>query len=384
MADDSFRASSPEPAEATPARRRHIQIKSSSSSASRGSMDCRFIETGHSPAYTSQSQQWRDSSSPRSRFPRPYTSRSGGGHGSYFKRQSMSYEGARATASYQRDRAFSRSRGRSVSRSPKSPPRSRSRSRSRSFSPRGHRTFVNWEQGGRSARTGQYVYGREGRGNQYDSRQCGRERDTWPRGGGRGGGRCPNYQRGNRFYPKEVRYKTAAITPRDRSISWERGSNDDSASVVRSFRDRQMRDRGQDRWDYESGYRERTRERELSSRSLSLIRTSSFASDYYREREPSVSAEEGEEKSEENYVATSERSLESQTPSESGSINWEMTNATESSTKRMVVSSTPALPPRSTADSSWTSGMFEDSDGHSGPINKTSDWKRKTVEEPEW
>ncbi|CAI5706345.1 unnamed protein product [Peronospora farinosa] len=131
-----------------------------------------------------------------------------------------------------------------------------------------------------------------------------------------------------------------------------------------------MRDRGQDRWGYESGYCERTRERELSSRSLSLVRTSSFASDYFRESEASVSAEEGEEKSEENYMATSERSLESQTPSESGSINWEMTNATESGTKRMVVSSTLALPPRPTADSSWNSGVFKESDGHSCPTNR--------------
>ncbi|KAF1783681.1 hypothetical protein GQ600_6218 [Phytophthora cactorum] len=216
MAEDSSRASSPEPGEALPPRGRIIQLNSSS----RSSMDRQSLESGRSPAYSSQSHQWRSGSPPRSRFPRPYSS-SGGGRGGYFKRQQMSYEGGAGGAPYQRERVFSRSRGRSVSRSPsrasqrtrsrsrshsprspKSTPRSRSRSRSRSFSPRGHRTFANWERGGRTAGAPPYALGR-GRGGSFDSRQRGRERDSWPRGGGRGGGRYTNYQRGNRFYPKK-------------------------------------------------------------------------------------------------------------------------------------------------------------------------------------
>ncbi|ETN00525.1 hypothetical protein PPTG_17975 [Phytophthora nicotianae INRA-310] len=347
MAEDSSRASSPEPGEAPPPRGRIIQLNTSS----RSSMDRQALETGRSPAYSSQSQQWRSGSPPRSRFPRPYSS-SGGGRGGYFKRQQMSYEGGAMGASYPRERVFSRSRGRSVSRSPsrasqrtrsrsrshsprspKSPPRSRSRSRSRSFSPRGHRTFANWERGGRSSGAPQYVSGR-GRGGSFDSRQRGRERDSWPRGGGRGGGRYVNYQRGNRFYPKEVRYKMAAPLPHRRSISRDRGSSEASATMTSSYRDRQMRD-------YEPGYRARMRERD--TRSMSLVRSSSYSSDYYRDSEPSASAEEGEEKPEESHVTTSERSTGSRTPSETGSTDRDMTDS-----MRRVAS---ALPPRPHADS---------------------------------
>jgi hypothetical protein len=348
MADDS----SPEPGEAPPPRGRIVQLKASS----RGSVERQSLESGRaggSPAYSSHSQQWRGSP-PRSRLPRPYNSTG------YYKRQQASYDAAGA-APYQRERVFSRSRGRSVSRSPsrasqqhprsrsrspspKSPPRSRSRSRS--FSPRGHRTFANWERGGRNAGAGQYVAGRGGRGGNFDVRQR-RERDLWPRGGGRGGGRFGTYQRGNRFYPKEVRYKPQqAPMQRRRSISRDRSSNEGGMPVSGSYRDRQMRDR--EPRDYEQAYRGRTRERELSNRSTSLVRTASFSSEYYRDSEPSASAEEGEEKPEESYVTTSERSVDSHTPSDAGSIERDSTNFPDSSLKRLPAAT---LPPRPIADS---------------------------------
>ncbi|KAE9144918.1 hypothetical protein PF006_g10196 [Phytophthora fragariae] len=330
MAEDSSRASSPEPGEAAPPRGRIVQLKSSSS-ASRGSMERQSLESaraGASPAYSQQSQQWRGSP-PRSRFPRPAYSSAGGGGRDYFKRQQppqqMSYDAAErgGAPSYPSERVFSRARGRSVSRSPsrasqrtrsrsrshsprspKSPLRSRSRSRSRSFSPRGHRTFANWERSGRNPPAGgqQFVSGRGGRGGGFDSRQRGRERHSWPRGGGRGGGRYANYQRGNRFYPKEVRYKSAAPMPHRRSISRDRGSSEGGAQASASFRDRQMRER--DQREYEQAYRGRPRERDAGNRSTSLARASSFSSDYYRDSEPSASAEEGEEKPEESHVTT--------------------------------------------------------------------------------
>ncbi|KAG3155845.1 hypothetical protein PI124_g12144 [Phytophthora idaei] len=382
MAEDSSRASSPEPGEALPPRGRIIQLNSSS----RSSMDRQSLESGRSPAYSSQSHQWRSGSPPRSRFPRPYSS-NGGGRGGYFKRQQMSYEGGAGGAPYQRERVFSRSRGRSVSRSPsrasqrtqsrsrshsprspKSPPRSRSRSRSRSFSPRGHRTFANWERGGRTAGAPPYASGR-GRGGSFDSRQRGRERDSWPRGGGRGGGRYTNYQRGNRFYPKEVRYKPAAPLPHHRSISRDRGSSEGSAAMASSYRDRPMRD-------YEPGYRARTREGDM--RSTSLVRASSISSDYYRDSEPSASAEEGEEKPEESHVTTSERSVESRTPSETGSADRDMTDS-----MRRAAS---ALPPRPFADSHASYrkvAVSEDGYGDRSPLYRREMLSRRTMDDVE-
>ncbi|KAL4171169.1 hypothetical protein KRP22_009267 [Phytophthora ramorum] len=344
MAEDASRASSPEPGEAAP-RGRIVQLNS------RSSMDRQSLEAGRS----AQPSPWRGSP-PRSRFPRPYT-------GGYMKRERTSYD-------HPRERVFSRSRGRSVSRSPSrasqrarsrsrspSPPKSpRSRSRSRSFSPRGHRTFSNWERG-RGA--GQYASGRGGRG--FDSRQRARERDSWPRGGGRGG-RYATYQRGNRFYPKEVRYKQAAPMPPRRSISRDRSEGG------ASFRDRQMRDHRE----YEPAYRGRPREREMGHRSTSLVRTASFSSDYYRDSEPSASAEEGEEKPEEFHATTSERSVDSHTPSEAGSTDRDMTGAADGSSKRTAVAT---LPPRSTTGDSYVSSRKE----ASSPIARNYDGDRSPV-----
>ncbi|KAE9211888.1 hypothetical protein PF005_g10834 [Phytophthora fragariae] len=407
MAEDSSRASSPEPGEAAPPRGRIVQLKSSSS-ASRGSMERQSLESaraGASPAYSQQSQQWRGSP-PRSRFPRPAYSSAGGGGRDYFKRQQppqqMSYDAAErgGAPSYPSERVFSRARGRSVSRSPsrasqrtrsrsrshsprspKSPLRSRSRSRSRSFSPRGHRTFANWERSGRNPPAGgqQFVSGRGGRGGGFDSRQRGRERHSWPRGGGRGGGRYANYQRGNRFYPKEVRYKSAAPMPHRRSISRDRGSSEGGAQASASFRDRQMRER--DQREYEQAYRGRPRERDAGNRSTSLARASSFSSDYYRDSEPSASAEEGEEKPEESHVTTSERSVGSRSPSDTGSTDRDMTSAADNSLKRMA--SVPARPPRPSTDS-YSSYRREASspianDGYRSPVDRRERYPSETA-----
>ncbi|KAG6585066.1 Nuclear receptor coregulator SMRT/SMRTER [Phytophthora cinnamomi] len=378
MAEDSSRASSPEPGEAAPPRGRIVQLKASS----RGSMERQSLESaraGASPAYSQQSQQWRGSP-PRSRFPRPSYSGSGG-RGGYFKRQQQQQQ--QQPVGYDagtRERVFSRARGRSVSRSPsrasqrtrsrsrshspKSPPRSRSRSRSRSFSPRGHRTFANWERGGRNPpAAGPYASsGRGGRGGSFDGRQRARERDSWPRGGGRGGGgRYAGYQRGgNRFYPKEVRYKASAM-PHRRSISRDRSGGEGAAQAT-GFRDRQTRDRDQRERDYEQAYRGRTRE---SNRSTSLARTASYSSDYYRDSEPSASAEEGEEKPEECHVTTSERSLGSRSPSDTGSTDRDMTSATDNSLKRTATnavgsSNANAAAPAKRVVQKWTEGEKAD------------------------
>ncbi|KAG6954453.1 hypothetical protein JG688_00012331 [Phytophthora aleatoria] len=272
MAEDSSRTSSPEPGEALPPRGRIIQLNSSS----RSSMDRQSLESGRSPAYSSQSHQWRSGSPPRSRFPRPYSS-SGGGRGGYFKRQQMSYEGGAGGAPYQRARVFSRSRGRSVSRSP-SRASQRTRSRSRSHSPRSP--------------------------NEADALQ--------------------ELHRMPQDEDAEV-----ALTVDSVDVSETRGQEAEDAEA--------------DDTPTTSAATASTPKKEGDMRSTSLVRTSSISSDYYRDSEPSASAEEGEEKPEESHVTTSERSVESRTPSETGSADRDMTDS-----MRRAAS---ALPPRPFADS---------------------------------
>uniref|UniRef100_M4C4Q9 Uncharacterized protein n=1 Tax=Hyaloperonospora arabidopsidis (strain Emoy2) TaxID=559515 RepID=M4C4Q9_HYAAE len=387
MADNSPRAASPEPGDGAHSHRRprphQPKSPSSSSSTSRGSPDHRSLETRGSPPYSSWAQRWRSGSPPRHRIPLPYSSNMGG-RSSFFRRRHMSYEGA---ALHPSERFVPRSRGRAASRSPsrasqhtRSPSRSgsprspaRSRSRSRSFSPPSYRTFARWGRGGRGAGAGQYAFGR-GRGRAsssfFENRQREREREAWLRGRGRGGRRHATFQRGNRFFPKEVRYKTAISVPHGRSTSWDRDSDDGSASLADHIRSRQMRERDREQRGYESGCR---RDYGASSRSTSLVRTSGFPADDHRVRGQSTLEKEGEEKAEENLDVARERSVESHAQSEPGCSDCGTTGSTKSCLRRASVSSTSALPPRPFADSfrkDTGSRIVEDSDDeYSSPLD---------------
>lgn len=130
--------------------------------------------------------------------------------------------------------------------------------------------------------------------------------------------------------------------PPRRSISRDRGANDSGAPVAGSFRDRQIREREQR--EYEMAFRARPREREGGSRSLA--RTASFSSDYYRDSDPSGSAEEGEEKPVENLPTPSEKSVESHagTPSDAGSTDRDIARAADSHSKISPPPSAPSPP----------------------------------------
>ncbi|RLN79814.1 hypothetical protein BBJ28_00012824 [Nothophytophthora sp. Chile5] len=363
MAEDEGKASTPEPGEAAAAPRPRLNAEPEqqpTEAIARGSpMATSSGGATPSSAQNAQQQQWRGSP-PRGRFGRPYNNGAGRG---YFKRhgsQQMLHGGfdGGGGAPFQHERVFSRSRGRSVSRSPsrasqqarsrsrspRSPRSPRSRSRSRSFSPRGHRTFANWERGGRGGGGGQYAPGRGGRGGGFDGRQRGRDRDAWARGGGRGGGRYQGFQRASRFVPKDSRYKKGGpMLGNRRSASRDRGSNDGSMPVTGSFRDRQMREREQR--EREREHRGRTRDRGAGNRSTSLARTASFSSDYFRDSELSASAEEGEEKPDEIPTPSSEKSAGTQTPSEASSVDHGSARTADSDVKLNAVSSARALPP---------------------------------------
>lgn len=150
--------------------------------------------------------------------------------------------------------------GRSRSRSPRS---AHSRSRSRSFSPRGNRTYQNWErdgaaraQGGGQPRPSHY---QPRKGDFYEPRGRERERER-ERGGGasryQGYGRQANSGSNPRNMAREQRFgpsQGGAFKPpaNRRSASRDRSaeiSGSDTGSVEHppvsgSFRDRQMRDR---------------------------------------------------------------------------------------------------------------------------------------------
>ncbi|CEG42250.1 Nuclear receptor coregulator SMRT/SMRTER, contains Myb-like domains [Plasmopara halstedii] len=128
--------------------------------------------------------------------------------------------------------------------------------------------------------------------------------------------------------------------PHRRSMSRDRGSSEGRASTASSYRS--WRERSQP--DIDPGYHARSSKQDLNSRSMSLLRTSSFAADNHQDREPSMSAEEGEEKPEQRQKNICKKAAESITPSETGSLDRDLMSRTEARRPNLLEAS--ALPPR--------------------------------------
>ncbi|GMF33812.1 unnamed protein product [Phytophthora fragariaefolia] len=97
-----------------------------------------------------------------------------------------------------------------------------------------------------------------------------------------------------------------------------------------------------------------------------------------KQSEPSGSAEEGEEKPEEGHVTTSERSIGSRSPSDTGSTDRDMICTTDMSLKRTVDVS--ARPPRPGAESCRREASSPiASDGYRSPVDRKEQYSGETA-----